>query len=77
MESFLQGEELERVHAECMAAHGGRNLHLRSPAVLDLLDHEDILGYLVDAAGWNVQCRDCLLGKQEPRESHPDKLQRA
>ena len=85
--------------------HGGRNLHLRSEPVLDLMgkhsnslgafhrsvpsptdgslkrscrtDHESILGHVVDAAGWNIQVRDCLLGKQEPHEPHPERLQRA
>lgn len=77
LEPVLVGEELARVQAACMADEGGRNCHLRHSAVLELIDHPAILGHLVDAAGWNIQCRDALLGKQQPNEPRPDRLQRA
>lgn len=38
-----------------------RNGLVEHPAILDLLDRSDILSYIVDVFGWNIQNRDSVL----------------
>ena len=81
LESFLQGEELERVvagmdemaHEQRQAVGlppdatiGRRGCTAISETVRYLMDHPRLLPYLVDIGGWNIQNRDALYSCQAP-----------
>ncbi len=52
-----------------------RNAIIHHPAFLDLVDREDILSYVVDIVGWNVQNRDSVALWTPPQPGrHPSKL---
>lgn len=73
LESFIQGEELERIRAAVLdvAKHGDGGLV--SPIALEMMSYEPMLPYLVTAMGWNVHMRDGLMTSIAPaQEVHVD-----
>ena len=66
LENFLTGDELDAVLAEVKQLPAGRGRHARSAVVRSLMAHEKILPLVVDCAGWNIQCRECILSKAGP-----------
>ncbi|MAP39521.1 MAG: hypothetical protein CL879_07890 [Dehalococcoidia bacterium] len=49
-----------------------RNGILQHPALLDLVDRPDILSYVVDMVGWNIQNRDSVLLRTPPEPEAVD-----
>ena len=76
LENFLTGDELDAVLAGVKQLPAGRGRHARSEVVRSLMAHEKILPLVVDCAGWNIQCRECILSKAGPMAgaASPDKL---
>ena len=73
LESFIQGEELERIRAAVLdvAKHGDGGLV--SPIALEMMSYEPVLPYLVAAMGWNIHMRDGLMTNIAPvQEVHVD-----
>jgi hypothetical protein len=67
LESVLQGPALQRVIDEVATLPGGRGRHAVSEVCRELMEHPAILPLVVDAAGWNIHCRECILRKDNPR----------
>ena len=76
IENVLQGDALRRVLDAVAVTPGGRGRHAVCEEIRELMEHEAILPLVVDVAGWNIQCRECILGKQPPKagEKAPDRL---
>ena len=68
LESFIEGEELERIRAAVLdvAKHGDGGVV--SPIALEMMSYEPVLPYLVSVMGWNVHMRDGLMTSIAPAQ---------
>ena len=89
IEGVLEPRELERVTAamddvadEIRALRGLdpdaslslRNSVSRHEAILDLIDHPQVLPLVVDAVGWNIQNRDSIFDYKAPLPADADPM---
>ena len=72
LEGLLRGPELQRVAASVRAVAEHGDSGVVAPIALEMMAHEPVTPYLVDAMGYNIHMRDGLFACYPPNTNPVD-----